>query len=99
PRTASGRWLSATSTPRAVQDRLDAVFGMDGWQDCFDRLPDGSAVCRLRCQIDKATLIHGCPLPRAATIFPLFCLTAVPEDVIRTRPAAKRGGCSPGMCE
>jgi hypothetical protein len=38
---------------RAVQDRLDAVFGVDGWQDRYDILPDGSAVCRLRCRIGE----------------------------------------------
>jgi hypothetical protein len=35
---------------RAEQDRLDAVFEVDGWQARYDLLPDGSAVCRLRCR-------------------------------------------------
>src|SRR4051795_9736243 len=33
---------------RAIQDRLDAVLGIDGWQDDYECLPDGSVVCRLR---------------------------------------------------
>jgi hypothetical protein len=34
----------------AVQDRLDEVLGVDGWQDDHQSLPDGSVVCRLRCR-------------------------------------------------
>jgi hypothetical protein len=33
---------------RLVQDRLDEVLGVDGWQDLYDLVPDGSVVCRLR---------------------------------------------------
>lgn len=33
---------------RLVQDRLDDVLGVDGWQDLYDLVPDGSVVCRLR---------------------------------------------------
>jgi hypothetical protein len=33
---------------RVIQDRLDAVLGIDGWQDDYECLPDGSVVCRLR---------------------------------------------------
>jgi hypothetical protein len=36
---------------RAIQDRLDAVLGVDGWQDTYLPLPDGSVVCKLRCRI------------------------------------------------
>jgi hypothetical protein len=36
---------------RAVQDRLDDVLGLDGWQDQYTPLPDGSVVCELRCRI------------------------------------------------
>jgi hypothetical protein len=36
---------------RAVQDRLDEVLGVDGWQDDYHCLPDGAVVCRLRCRI------------------------------------------------
>src|SRR5260370_18343679 len=32
----------------AVMDRLDEVFGVGGWQDSYQLLPDGSAVCTLR---------------------------------------------------
>jgi hypothetical protein len=33
---------------RTVMDRLEAVLGVDGWQDEYELLPDGSAICRLR---------------------------------------------------
>jgi hypothetical protein len=34
---------------RAVQDRLDDVLGVEGWQDEYQPLPDGSVVCKLQC--------------------------------------------------
>jgi hypothetical protein len=33
---------------RAVMDRLDAVFGVGGWQDAYEPLSDGCVMCRLR---------------------------------------------------
>jgi hypothetical protein len=33
---------------RLIQDRLDAVLGVENWQDRYDILPDGSVMCRLR---------------------------------------------------
>jgi hypothetical protein len=36
---------------RAIQNRLDEVLGVDGWQDDYECLPDGSVVCRLRLKI------------------------------------------------
>jgi hypothetical protein len=36
---------------RAIQDRLDEVLGVDGWQDDYECLPDGSVVCRLRLRL------------------------------------------------
>lgn len=33
---------------RVVQNRLDEVLGVDGWQDDYECLADGSVVCRLR---------------------------------------------------
>lgn len=37
---------------RSVQDRLDAVLGIDGWQDDYQSLPDGTVVCKLRLRIN-----------------------------------------------
>jgi len=37
---------------RAIQDRLDEVLGVEGWQDEYTPLPDGSVVCRLQMRID-----------------------------------------------
>src|SRR2546421_7982747 len=36
---------------RVIQDRLDDVLGVEGWQDKYECLPDGSVVCRLRLKI------------------------------------------------
>lgn len=36
---------------RVVQDRLDAVLGVMGWQDSYECLPDGAVVCRLRIRL------------------------------------------------
>ncbi len=36
---------------RSIQDRLDRVLGVTGWQDEYECLPDGSVVCRLRLRI------------------------------------------------
>lgn len=36
---------------RAIQDRLDDVLGVSGWQDEYECLPDGSVVCRLRLRL------------------------------------------------
>ena len=33
---------------RVIQDRLDEVLGVAGWQDEYECLPDGGVVCRLR---------------------------------------------------
>ncbi|HET6575271.1 MAG TPA: Rad52/Rad22 family DNA repair protein [Fimbriiglobus sp.] len=32
---------------RVIQDRLDEVLGVEGWQDEYQLLPDGSVVCKL----------------------------------------------------
>ena len=36
---------------RVIQDRLDEVLGVAGWQDEYECLPDGSVVCRLRLRL------------------------------------------------
>jgi hypothetical protein len=36
---------------RVIQDRLDEVLGVVGWQDDYECLPDGSVVCRLRLRV------------------------------------------------
>jgi hypothetical protein len=36
---------------RVIQDRLDDVLGVTGWQDEYECLPDGSVVCRLHLRI------------------------------------------------
>jgi hypothetical protein len=38
---------------RVIQDRLDEVCGVAGWQDCYRVLPDGAVVCRLRLKIGE----------------------------------------------
>jgi hypothetical protein len=36
---------------RVIQDRLDEVLGVTGWQDDYECLADGSVVCRLRLRL------------------------------------------------
>ncbi|HEX4588957.1 MAG TPA: Rad52/Rad22 family DNA repair protein, partial [Gemmataceae bacterium] len=36
---------------RVIQDRLDDVLGVEGWQDEYEVLPDNSVICRLRLKI------------------------------------------------
>ncbi|HLW64424.1 MAG TPA: Rad52/Rad22 family DNA repair protein [Gemmataceae bacterium] len=36
---------------RVIQDRLDGVLGVEGWQDEYTPLPDGSVVCRLQLRL------------------------------------------------
>ena len=38
---------------RCVEDRLDAVFGVDGWQDGYQVLPNNSVVCKLRVKVGQ----------------------------------------------
>src|SRR5437899_1876974 len=38
---------------RVIQDRLDEVLGVSGWQDEYECLPDGSVVCRLRLRLGE----------------------------------------------
>jgi len=38
---------------RAIQDRLDEVLGVEGWQDDYEILTDGSVVCRLRLRLGE----------------------------------------------
>jgi hypothetical protein len=41
----------AYADARVIQDRLDEVLGVEGWQDAYKCLPDGSVVCRLRLRL------------------------------------------------
>src|SRR5690606_31105854 len=36
---------------RVIQDRLDEVLGVTGWQDEYECLPDGSVVCKLHLRL------------------------------------------------
>src|SRR5438270_5425350 len=38
---------------RVIQDRLDDVLGVEGWQDEYTPLPDGSVVCRLQIRLGE----------------------------------------------
>jgi hypothetical protein len=44
---------------RAIMDRLDEVLGLDGWQDEYQVLEDGSVVCRLRCRLGGEWLVKS----------------------------------------
>ncbi len=53
PGVISGRRALALAyvDARVIQDRLDSVLGVEGWQDDYQCLPDGSVVCRLRLRL------------------------------------------------
>jgi len=53
PAVVSGRRALALAyvDARVIQDRLDEVLGVTGWQDEYECLPDGSVVCRLRLRL------------------------------------------------
>jgi hypothetical protein len=38
---------------RAIQDRLDEVLGVEGWQDEYQLLPDGSVICKLQLHLGE----------------------------------------------
>ncbi len=38
---------------RLVEDRLDQVFGVDGWQDAYHVLPNNNVICKLRVRIGE----------------------------------------------
>lgn len=37
-------------TNRAIMERLDEVFGIDGWQNEYQFMPDGGVVCGIKCK-------------------------------------------------
>src|SRR6516164_9678922 len=53
PAVVSGKRALALAyvDARAIQDRLDEVLGVTGWQDEYECLADGSVVCRLRLRL------------------------------------------------
>jgi hypothetical protein len=38
---------------RVIQDRLDDVVGVMGWQDAYETLPDGAVTCRLKIRVGQ----------------------------------------------
>jgi hypothetical protein len=53
PQTVSGNRALAVPfvDARVIQDRLDEVLGVMGWQDSYQFLPDGSVLCRLQVRL------------------------------------------------
>lgn len=53
PQVVSGNRAMALAyiDARAIQDRLDDVLGVEGWQDDYEALPDGSVICRLKLKL------------------------------------------------
>ena len=53
PEVVSGNRAMAIAyvDARVIQDRLDEVLGVAGWQDEYEVLPDGGVVCRLRLRL------------------------------------------------
>jgi hypothetical protein len=55
PQAISGNRALAVAyvDARVIQDRLDAVLGVAGWQDDYECRPDGSVVCRLHVKLGE----------------------------------------------
>jgi hypothetical protein len=55
PQVISGNRAMALAyvDARVIQDRLDEVLGVEGWQDDYEVLPDGSVICRLRLKLGR----------------------------------------------
>ncbi len=55
PQVISGNRAMALAyiDARVIQDRLDEVLGIEGWQDDYEALPDGSVICRLRLKLGE----------------------------------------------
>lgn len=53
PQTVSGNRALAVPfvDARVIQDRLDEVLGVMGWQDSYECLPEGSVVCKLQIRV------------------------------------------------
>ncbi len=53
PQVVSGNRAMALAyvDARVIQDRLDEVLGVEGWQDEYEALADGAVVCRLRLKL------------------------------------------------
>jgi hypothetical protein len=53
PQTVNGSraLVVAFVDARVIQDRLDEVVGVEGWQDHYECLPDGAVVCRLKVKL------------------------------------------------
>jgi hypothetical protein len=53
PQAVSGNRALAVAfvDARVIQDRLDEVLGVMGWQDSYECLPDGAVVCRLKIRL------------------------------------------------
>src|SRR5262249_48829678 len=49
--TGSRAMALAYVDARVIQDRLDEVLGVDGWQDDYECRDDGAVVCRLRLRL------------------------------------------------
>ncbi len=44
-------------TNRAIMERLDEVFGIEGWQNEYQFMPDGGVVCGLKCKIGTEWIV------------------------------------------
>lgn len=53
------RWamVLAYVTNRAIMERLDDVFGIGGWQNEYQFMPDGGVVCGIKAKIDDEWIV------------------------------------------
>jgi len=60
PRVVKGNQAMAVAylDVKSVLHRLDCVFGVGGWQDQYELLPDGCVKCRLSVKIDGEWIVR-----------------------------------------
>lgn len=59
-KTSSGKkWgmVLAYVTNRAIMERLDEVFGIEGWQNEYQFMPDGGVVCGIKAKFNDEWII------------------------------------------
>lgn len=44
-------------TNRAIMERLDDVFGIEGWQNEYQFMPDGGVVCGIKCKFGDEWIV------------------------------------------
>lgn len=84
----SKKWalVLAYVTNRAIMERLDAVFGIDGWQNEYITMPDGGIICGIKARFEIGTEQK-----------PMWQWTVKYDGADKTNIEATKGGLSNAM--